>query len=174
MWGGKTYRGTRSPEKFWTPPKELLVCSVADFCRKNRATTPEGGGKRTVRGGVQNPLLGGVSFMRFSFPLFFHPPMASSDKPDFQQVLNPTPLNPSPATCHKRKKLRCNFRKVALWKLHCNICFSAMRTSILPPTAALQQAENCIATLKKPRCKKVALSCCFPVDCRLPRLGSHG
>ena len=27
-----------------------------------------------------------------------------------QQVLNPTPLNPTPATCHKRKqKLRCNF-----------------------------------------------------------------
>ena len=42
--------------------------------RKNRALTPEGGGKRTVRGGVQNPLLGGVSFVRFSTPLFFPPP----------------------------------------------------------------------------------------------------
>ena len=42
--------------------------------RKNRALTLEGGGKRTVRGGVQNPFLGGVSFLRFSTPLFFPPP----------------------------------------------------------------------------------------------------
>ena len=42
-----------------------------------------GGGKRTReralpkivgRGGVQNPFLGGVSFVRFSTPLFFPPP----------------------------------------------------------------------------------------------------
>ena len=37
----------------------------------------------------------------------------------------PTPLNPSPAICHKRQKSRCNFRKVALQKLHCNIRFSS-------------------------------------------------
>ena len=30
--GWKTYQRTRSPENFWTPPKELLVCSVVDFC----------------------------------------------------------------------------------------------------------------------------------------------
>ena len=30
--GRKTYQRTRSPENFWTPPKELLVCSVVDFC----------------------------------------------------------------------------------------------------------------------------------------------
>ena len=46
-----------------------------------------------------------------------------------QQVLNPTPLNPTPATCHKRnsrkRKLRCSFRNAALQKLHCNIGFSA-------------------------------------------------
>ena len=42
--------------------------------RENRATTPEGGGKRTVRGGVQNPFFAGVSFVRFSSPLFSHPP----------------------------------------------------------------------------------------------------
>ena len=40
-----------------------------------------------------------------------------------QQVLNPTPLNPAPATCHKRKrKLRCSFRNAALQKLHCQHC----------------------------------------------------
>ena len=51
-----------------------------------------GGGKRTreralpkifgpVRGGVQNPFLGEVSFVWFSTPLFFPPPpsMASSE-----------------------------------------------------------------------------------------------
>ena len=37
--------------------------------RKHRALTHEGGGKRTVRGGVQNTFLGGVSFVRFSTPL---------------------------------------------------------------------------------------------------------
>ena len=47
--GRKMYQRTRPPEKIWTPPKQLLVCSVVDFCTgKNRATTPEGGGKRTV------------------------------------------------------------------------------------------------------------------------------
>ena len=36
--------------------------------------TPEGGGKRTVPGGVQNPFLGGVSFVRFSTPPPFSTP----------------------------------------------------------------------------------------------------
>ena len=39
--------------------------------------------------------------------------------------------------------------------------------------AALQQAKNCSATLKKLRCRKVALSCRFPADFKLPRLGTH-
>ena len=39
---------------------------------------------------------------------------------------------PTPPTCHKRKrKLRCNFRNVALQKLHFNIRFSAARKSFL-------------------------------------------
>ena len=47
-----------------------------------------------------------------------------------QQVLNPTPPNPTPATWHKRKrKLHCSFRNAALQKLHCNIGFSAVRMS---------------------------------------------
>ena len=85
-----------------------------------------------------------------------------------QQVLNPTPLNPTPTTCHKRnfkfqkQKLSCNFRKVALQKLHCNIPFSAVRTSFLPK-AALQQTKSCAAKLKRLRCKKVALS--LPLSC---------
>ena len=78
--GRKTYQRKRSPENFWTPPKELLVCSVVDFCTgKSRALTPEGGGKRKVGGGGPKPLLGGASFVRFSTPSFFHPPMASSE-----------------------------------------------------------------------------------------------
>ena len=45
-----------------------------------------------------------------------------------QQVLNLTPLNPTPATFHKRKrKLRCSFRSAALQKLHCNIGFSCLQ-----------------------------------------------
>ena len=69
-----------------------------------------------------------------------------------QQVLNLTPLNPTPATCHKRKrKLHCRFRSAALQELHCNIAFSAVRKSF-GPTAALQQTKtalqhrkNCVA-----------------------------
>ena len=89
-----------------------------------------------------------------------------------QQVLNPTPLNPTPATCHKRKrKLRCSFRNAALQKLHCNIGFSAVRKSF-GPEAALQQTKNCTATSKKLRCTKVALSCGFQAPTfRHPPLG---
>ena len=94
---------------------------------------------------------------------------ASHDK----QVLNPTPLNPTPATCHKRKrKWHCNFRNAALQKLHCNIRFAAARKSFLPK-AAPQQAKNCTATSKKLRCRKVALSCRFPAGFKPPRLGTH-
>ena len=90
-----------------------------------------------------------------------------------QQVLNPTPLNPTPATCHKRKrKLRCSFRNAALQKLHCNIGFSAVRKSF-GPEAALQQTKNCTATSKKLRCREVALSSRFPAGFKPPRLGTH-
>ena len=73
--GRKTYQRTRSPENFLNPSKRAprLLCR-GFLCRKNRALTPEGGGKRTVRGGVQNPFLGWVSFVRFSTPLLFPPP----------------------------------------------------------------------------------------------------
>ena len=90
-----------------------------------------------------------------------------------QQVLNLTPLNPTPATCHKRKrKLRCSFWSAALQELHCNIVFSAVRKSFGPKTA-LQQTKNCTATSKKLRCRKVALSCRFPAAFKPPRLGTH-
>ena len=62
--GRKTYQRTRSPENFWTPPKELLVCSVV-----------AGGGKRTVRGGGPKPFFGrGVIREVFHPPLFSNPP----------------------------------------------------------------------------------------------------
>ena len=73
--GRKTYQRKRSPENFWTPPKELLVCSVLDFCTgKNRALTPEGGAKRTVRGGVQNLFCWRGVIREVFHPLFFPPP----------------------------------------------------------------------------------------------------
>ena len=67
----------------------------------------------------------------------------------FQQVLNPTPLNPTPATCHKRKrKSRCSFGSAALQKLRCNIRFSAVRKSFGPKAALqqpLQHRKSCVA-----------------------------
>ena len=90
-----------------------------------------------------------------------------------QQVLNPAPLNPAPATCHKRKrKLRCSFRNAALQKLHCNTRFSAVPTSFVPEPA-LQRTKICTATSKSLRCRKVALSCRFPAGFKPPRLGTH-
>ena len=85
---------------------------------------------------------------------------------------NPTPLNPTPATCHKRKrKLRCNFRKVALQKLHCNIRFSAVRTSFYQKLRCAGEKRQ--RFIEKLCCKKTAFSCRFPAHFRLPRLGSH-
>ena len=52
MYGGrKSTRRTRSPENFWTPPKELLVCSVVDFCT--------GKTEHRYLSGVENVLYGG-------------------------------------------------------------------------------------------------------------------
>ena len=59
-----------------------------------------------------------------------------------QQVLNPTPLNPTPSTCHKRKqRLHCNLWKAVLQKLHCSIRFFPARMLFLP-RAALSQTKN--------------------------------
>ena len=64
-----------------------------------------------------------------------------------QQVLNPAPLNVISATCHKRKwKLRFNFQRVALQKLHCNIRFSEEQKSFLPK--AVLQLGACAMTTK--------------------------
>ena len=63
-----------------------------------------------------------------------------------------TLINPTPATCHKRKeKLRCNFRIGVLERLHCNIHFSAVQMWFLPKLrcnkrkTALQHWKRCVA-----------------------------
>ena len=93
-----------------------------------------------------------------------------------QEVLNPTPLNPTPATCHKRKrKLRCSLWSAALQKLHCNIRFSAVRTSFVPK-AALQQAGKMHCNIEIAALQEsgafLPLSCGFQAPTfRHPRLG---
>ena len=74
MGGGKRTRERALPKIFGPLQKSFWSALSWILYRENRAPTPEGGGKRTVRGGVQNPFLGGVSFVRFSTPLFFAPP----------------------------------------------------------------------------------------------------
>ena len=105
-----------------------------------------------------------------------------------QQVLNPTPLNPVvprptrqkhlclcafclPETCHTRKrKLRCNFRNVALQKLHCNI---------RPPCSAEAiSTKSCAAANEHCNIEKAALQesgAFLPLACgfQAPRLGTH-
>ena len=90
-----------------------------------------------------------------------------------QKVLNPTPLNPAPATCHKRKrKLRCSFRNAALQKLHCNIGFFCSAEVIWTKSCAAAN-EKLHCNIEKLRCRKVALSCRFPAGFKPPRLGTH-
>ena len=55
--------------------KRLLVCSVVDFCTGKTEQRHPRGWKTYRTRGVQNPFLGGVSFVRFSSSLFFPPPM---------------------------------------------------------------------------------------------------
>ena len=83
IWGGAKRMGGRGgnvPEnalsrKFLDHSKRASGLLCRGFLnRKNRALTPEGGGKRTVGGGVQKPFLAGVSFVRFSTPLLFSTP----------------------------------------------------------------------------------------------------
>ena len=74
MGGGKRTRERALPKNL-DPSKSAFGLLCRGFLyRENRALTPEGGGKRTVRGGVQNSCLGGVSFARFSTPLLFPTP----------------------------------------------------------------------------------------------------
>ena len=58
-----------------------------------------------------------------SLHLLLYSHKSGSPKPHLSK---PHPCNMTQA---KKQKLRCNFQKVALHKLHCNICFSAVRTS---------------------------------------------
>ena len=80
----------------------------------------------------------------------------------------PHPCNMPPA----QTEVALPFQKVSLRScsgifafLHCGCHFYQK--------AALQHTKKCLATSNKLRCKKVALICRFPVDLRLPRLGSH-
>ena len=54
--GGGTYQRTRSPENFWTPPKELLVCSVGDFVQEEQSTDTWEKWKTYRRRGGPKPL----------------------------------------------------------------------------------------------------------------------
>ena len=76
MGGGKRTREHTLPKNLG--PLQKSFCSALSWIlyRKNRALTPERGGKRAVGGGggVRGPFLGGVSFVRFSYPLLFSTP----------------------------------------------------------------------------------------------------
>ena len=72
--GRKTYQRTRSPENFWTPPKELLFCSVVDFCTGKTEHWHLRGWKTYRARGGPKPLLGrGVIREVFLPPLFPSP-----------------------------------------------------------------------------------------------------
>ena len=69
MGGGKRTRERALPKKCWTPPKELLLSAHSCiFVQEKQSNDARGGWKSYRRRGVQNPFLGGVSFVRFSCP----------------------------------------------------------------------------------------------------------
>ena len=75
--GRKTYQRTRSPEHFGTPPKELreIYCTgkTGQWHLRGVENVPyDGGGPK--------PLFGRGVIREVFHPLFFPPPMASSDK----------------------------------------------------------------------------------------------
>ena len=84
VWGCKTYGG-RKTNRQCTLQKKILqkasgALSLGFPYRKNRAATPEGGGKRTRQRGFQNLFFGRGDLPEvFLPPLFFHRPMPSSE-----------------------------------------------------------------------------------------------
>ena len=96
---------------------------------------------------------------------------ARGQKPDTCVCVSasPKPHPSKPHPCNMPQAKTEVALQFALQKLHCNIRLPAVRISFLPK-ALLQQTKNCTATL---HCTKVVLSCRFPVDVRLPRLGAH-
>ena len=91
-----------------------------------------------------------------------------------QEVLNLTPLNHTPATCHKRtRKLRCNFRNAALQKLHCNIRFLQCRSVFYQSFAASEKLQcNIEKAALQESAAFLPLSCRFQAPTfRHPRFG---
>ena len=75
------------------------------------------------------------------FPLEF-----LSKGPQISGSPKPHPSKPHPCNMPQAKtEVALQFLEIALQKLHCNIRFSAVRTSFVPK-AALQQTKNCTAT----------------------------
>ena len=92
-------------------------------------------------------------------------------------LVNPTSLNPTPATCHKRKKkLRCNFWKVALQKLHCqhsDFCSATVVFFIKSCAATSEELHGNIEKAALQECGVfLLLPCGFQAPTyRPPRLG---
>ena len=80
MAGGKRTRERALPKTFGPLQRSFWSALSWIFVQEKQSTDTWGGWKTyNMRGGFQNPFLGGVSFVRFTTPLFFHLPMASSD-----------------------------------------------------------------------------------------------
>ena len=74
---------------------------------------------------------------------------------------------------HPSKPHPCNMPRscaAVFGMLRCRSCTATFAFLQCGSHSALQQAKNCTATSKKLRCRKVALSCRFPADFKLPRL----
>ena len=74
MGGGKRTRERALPKIFGPLQKSFWAALSWIFVQEKQSTDTWGGWKTYRTRGGPKPLLGGVSFVRFSYPLFFPPP----------------------------------------------------------------------------------------------------
>ena len=80
VWGEESVLEKAPSQKIWTPPKELLVCSVVDLCTgKKKSNDPKGVENVPYEGGPK-PLFGRGVIREVFPPLFSTPPLGSTPK----------------------------------------------------------------------------------------------
>ena len=80
MGGGKRTRERALPKNSGPLQKSFWSAQLWIFVHEKQSDDTRGGWKTYRTRAVQNPFSGGVSFVRFPLPSFFHPPMASSER----------------------------------------------------------------------------------------------
>ena len=98
--------------------------------------------------------------------------LASRHAPEVCSCYSQQVLNPTPATCHKRKqKLRCNFGKLRCRS--CTAAFAFLQCGCHFDQKLLCNKRKLHGNIEKAALQEMALSRRLPADFRLLRLGAH-